>query len=221
MFCFQFCMMIRKIENNLNFTQLKTTNLTQKKNNIDNKDSSKKKKVIATLVGMSVLGIALISLAKKPKLPPIKAKEVVKPDEPLLIEPKIKKIIQDARINNEDVNPLNILHALQENKLISNLKEENFAVRKDSKITAGRKFSFLFTSSVTKKRYNMIFEVHDYNERNNKRNWVMRLYDLDFKNQRSYLVNTGGLKVDSYLSSDAHINCGEYGRNFVLGNIKI
>ena len=73
----------------------------------------------------------------------------------------------------------------------------------------------------TKKRYNMIFEVHDYYERNNKRNWVMRLYDLDFKNQRSYLVNTGGLKVDSYLSFDTHINCGEYGRNFVLGNIKI
>ena len=83
-------MMIRKIENNSNFTKLKTTNLTQKKNNIDNKDSSKKK-VIATLVGLSVLGIALVSLAKKNKLPPTEIKRVINLDEALLIEPKIKK----------------------------------------------------------------------------------------------------------------------------------
>ena len=214
-------MIIRNVENNLNFTKLKTTNLRHDENNVDNNDSSNKK-VFATLVGLSVLGITLVHLAKKPKILPKRWTEVVAPDKRLLLElTKIKKIIQDASRNNKDVDPSSILRALQESKLISGLKEIDFIVRENSKITAGRKFSFVYTSSVTKKRYNMIFEVHDYCEKGNKRNWVMRLYDLDFKNHRSYLTDTGGLKTDSYLSTATHINCGEYGRNFVFGNEKI
>lgn len=119
--------------------------------------------------------------------------------------------------NSDYVDPETILARLKKANCVTSLTEKPFVTRHGKQITAGRKFNFALQFNKGKK-YDMIFEVHDF-IKDGKRTWVMRIYDNDkIKNSRSYLTRIGNFIENAYLGNFTHIPCGSYGEKFVLGN---
>ena len=119
--------------------------------------------------------------------------------------------------NSEYVDPETILERLKKATCVTSLTEKPFVIGNSKQITAGRKFNFVFQFNKGKK-YDMIFEVHDF-VKDGKKTWVMRIYDNDkIKDSRSYLTRIGNFIENAYLGNFTHIPCGPNGEKFVLGN---
>ena len=119
--------------------------------------------------------------------------------------------------NSDYMDPETILKKLEKASCVSSLTEKPFIIGKNKHITSGRKFNFVLQVKKGKK-YNMVFEVHDY-IKGEKKNWVMRIYDNDkIKDSRSYLTRIGTFVQNAYNDGFTHIPCGSLGERFVLGN---
>ena len=224
--------------NNCNFQRnaanknINTDKKTVDNNTAENKNNKKLKTPLLALGLATLVAVATLFVSKKiannnplnsNSLRKLLSKNsdrfsyvVSKDKEKLVGSTGIRQAIHNARNNNTETNPAVILKKLKNSPFIELKEEVPFEIRPNSRIQAGRKFPFVFTSEKHKK-YNMIFEVHDYLENDGTRNWVMRLYDQDRKASRSYLTRSGSLKSNSYFSHETHIPCGQYGEKFVLG----
>ena len=134
----------------------------------------------------------------------------------------LKYSLRQIHLQTKLNNPKSVLKMLEKARCVENLTEKPFIVGTNKHITAGRKFSFTFHSRNGKK-YNMIFEVHDYiKDVNGERTWVMRIYDEDdIKSFRNYLSIFGNFIKDSYNEPGTHIPCGRFGEIFVNQKQKV
>jgi len=145
-----------------------------------------------------------------PRMPKVLTRE----EKRLILERTgINSYIQQCNVKGYEIDPKTILNMLNNIEGVK-IKEIDFIIRRaNSPIQNGRAFSVKISNSL-----DMTFEVHDYKNKNGSISWIMRLYDNDKKNARSYLSKSGAFKHggDSYFSQFTHINCGDKGREFVL-----
>ena len=197
-----------------NFRQspLQTNNL------VENADNDLLEK---TLEGYGLLGRASIKTKKRRSLPininkfihtkTLKREIPYKLKVKILVESHLKSYMQNCNKNKKLHDPEKVLELLSRIEG-AKITEEKFVTSPNSKIQHGRKFNI-----IVNKNLKLIFEVHDFREKDGKINWIMRLYDDDKnKNSRSYLSPAGSFNRNVYAEERTHIICGENGKKFVM-----